>query len=72
MKKIPQGFSNMWQGVGSCGMGWRRVTTEGHMAGGSGGDMSHCLGTCGRVWGHVAGVVACGRVWAHVAVHGGM
>ena len=49
-------------GVNVCGRGsglWQR---QGYMAG---------VGTCGRVWVHVAGVGACGRgggrVWGHVA-----
>ena len=30
------------------------------------GDMWQGVGVSGRVWGHVAGVVACGRGWVHV------
>ena len=45
----------------------------GHMAGGKGGDIWQGLGTCGRVWGHVAGggsmwqgMEAYGRGWRHM------
>ena len=30
------------------------------------------VGTCGKMLGHMAGVMACGRVWAHVAGCGGI
>ena len=37
-----------------------------------GGDTWQDPGTCGRVWWHVAWVVACGRVWGHVVGGRGM
>ena len=81
----------MWQGVGACGrggcmrqglsMGIWQVEGWGYVAGT--GDMWQGVGASGRVWGHVAGVVAacdkaygylagggvgtCGRGWGHVA-----
>ena len=65
------GCGDMWQGVGTCHMGGGRV--KGHVVGvwirhresGLVHGRRHVagVGTCGRVWGHVAG---CGDMW-HVA-----
>ena len=62
----------MWQGVGTCGRGGGMSQQIRAYGRGNDGDMSQALGTYGRVWGHMVGVVACGRVWAHVAGHGGI
>ena len=50
------GCGGMWQGWG-YGIGGQVYDKDGHKWQG--------LGTCGRVWGHVAGVGvgACGRGW---------
>ena len=56
------GCEGMWQGVGTCRMGGSRVW--GHVAG-----VWICHRGSGLVHGrrHAAGVGTCGRVWGHVA-----
>ena len=58
----------MWHSVGHVVGGGAMSQGLRNMAGVRGGDMLQGLGTCGRVWGHVAGggsmwhgVGSCGR-----------
>ena len=64
------GAGDMWQGVVAGGGGmWQGL---GAYSRGRHGDMWQVLGTCGRVWAHVTGVMTYGRVWSHLAGGGGI
>ena len=47
-----------WQGVGACSRGQRYVVWVRPMA---------CMGICGKGWGLVVGCGACGRLLGHLA-----
>ena len=67
------GCGDMWQGVGTCGMGGGRVW--GHVAGvwicqlheRSWSDLAMCKLLCANWSCKLVGVKACDRVWGHVA-----